>query len=296
VLQAHPHQLLRERHFSAFRVNWSPKDENLVEIARELNIGLNALLVVDDSPHECLLLRQKFPELLVLQVPEEIPQIPFCLERVAQLQRTSLTPEDRARPRLYAEDETRRRQMAASRTIEEYLTSLHMMMRIGVDDEDVAERIAQLTQRTNQFNLTTRRYTAAEIQRFMRDPDWLVAHFSLADVFGDNGLVGVALLRGLATGDAEFDSFLMSCRVIGRGAEAAFLDRLLEILTRAGVKRVRARYFPTRKNELVRDFWPKEGFQPVGDVYELDLLETGRRPSASRGIRVEEASLEGRPS
>ena len=147
-----------------------------------------------------------------------------------------------------------------------------MVMTVGVNDSKHIPRIAQLTQKTNQFNLTTRRYTEGDIQRFTHDADWLVAHFALADIFGDSGLVGVALIRGLTTKTVEIDTLLISCRVIGRKAETAFLCQLLHILKQCDVTYVRSTYIPTAKNMLVKDFWPQHGFQATGpNTYEIDL-------------------------
>ncbi|HYX20095.1 MAG TPA: hypothetical protein VFA98_04555, partial [Thermoanaerobaculia bacterium] len=141
---------------------------------------------------------------------------------------------------------------------------LRMVMTIGLDEPSAAARIAQLTQKTNQFNLTTRRHTEAEIAGWMRDPEWLVAHFALTDVCGDNGIVGAAIVRGASGPRPEFDTFLLSCRVIGRSAESAFLLSLLGLLRERGAERVRGAYVPTPKNTLVASFWTDHGFAEVG--------------------------------
>lgn len=276
VLQRHPHQLLREEQFAAMRVNWEPKPENVRALAHELNLGLDAFVFVDDSAHECLAMRQQLPQVTVVQVPSDPLDLPYCLDGVARLQITSRTGEDQARTRMYAQERQRRQTADTFRNHEEYLASLEMVMRVGFDDERHVARIAQLTQKTNQFNLTTRRYSEAQVSAFMRDPDWLVAHFSLADVFGDSGLVGVALVRGVTGKTAEVDTFLMSCRVIGRRAEQAFARHVLQRLADAGVERVVARYEPTPKNDMVRSFWASVDFTRAGEdgdaaVYEWDL-------------------------
>lgn len=294
ILQHHPHQLLREEHFAATRVNWEPKPENLRALAAELNLGLESFVFVDDSAYECLAVRQQLPQVTVVQVPSDPLELPYCLDGVARLQITSRTSEDQARTRMYAQERQRRQTAEAFRSHEEYLASLEMVMRVGLDDERHVARIAQLTQKTNQFNLTTHRYSEAQVLAFMRDPECLVAHFSLSDVFGDSGLVGVAIVRGVTgavgvTGaggkTAEVDTLLMSCRVIGRRAEQAFVCFVLQRLAAAGVERVVARYVPTPKNEMVRGFWPSLGFSALeteagndggageGSAYEWDLRQ-----------------------
>lgn len=301
VLAHHPHQVLREEHFAAMAVNWNPKPDNLRLLAQELNLGLDAFVFVDDSAHECLAVRRALPQVMVIQAPTSPLDLPRCLDGVARLQVTSLTSEDRARTQLYTQERKRQQQARSYQSLDAYLASLDMVMRLGIDDERHVARIAQLTQKTNQFNLTTRRYTEAQILAFMRDPDWLVADFALSDIFGDAGLVGVALIRGVATKTAEVDAFLMSCRVIGRRAEQAFAHALLSRLAQAGVERVVAYYLPTAKNEMVRQFWLSVGFEraggpadgPAPDVhlpgeaarYERDV--SGYQPSAdSPPLRV----------
>jgi FkbH-like protein len=287
VLRAHPHQVLREEHFAAMRVNWEPKPGNLQAIAEELNIGMDSLLFVDDSDFECQAVRRQYPEVMVVQAPGTPLELPECLDGIPRLEVLRLTDEDRRRAALYVGRRQDRQLKATAASLGDYLASLEMVMHVGLNDRRHAARIAQLTQKTNQFNLTTRRYTEADIIRFMDDPDWLVAHFRLADIFGDHGLVGVALIR-LEGETAEVDTLLMSCRVIGRGAESAFLAHLLAHLAQRGIRRVRGYYYPTAKNEMVKNFWPQHGFTVVdGETFELELA--GVLPEA-RFIRVETES------
>jgi len=283
VLRAHPHQLLREEHFAATRVNWEPKPVNLQAIAQELNIGLDALLFVDDSDFECEVVRRQCPGVMVVQAPGTPLELPECLDGIPQLEVLQLTDEDRRRATLYAGRRKDQQLKATAVSLDDYLASLEMVMHVGLDDHRQAARIAQLTQKTNQFNLTTRRYTEADIIRCMDDPNWLVAHFRLADIFGDHGLVGVALIR-LEGETAEVDTLLMSCRIIGRGAETAFLAHLLGHLAQRGIRSVRGYYYPTAKNVMVNSFWPQHGFTAIDEAaYELEL---GAVPEA-RFIRVE---------
>jgi len=293
VLAKHPHQVLREEHFAAVQVNWSPKPENLRSLAQELNLGLESFVFVDDSPHECLAVRQQLPQVTVVQVPTDPLQLPYCLDGVARLEITSRTTEDRDRTRMYSQERLRQASAESYRDIDDYLTSLEMVMRVGVDAERHVARIAQLTQKTNQFNLTTRRYSEAEILTFMRDPDCLVAHFSLADIFGDSGLVGLAIVRGMTGRVVEWDTLLMSCRVIGRRAEQAFVRHILRRLEASGVERVRALYKPTAKNEMVRNFWPSIGFAaaetPDADEYWYACDLPAGDPDKPIPVRVSEA-------
>ncbi len=286
VLRSHPHQLLRESHFAAMRINWEPKPHNLRSLAEELNLGLDSFVFVDDSHHECMAVRTELPQVEVVQTPSRPVDVPHCLERVARLEVLSLTSEDRDKTRMYVQERQRKELAATSADPAAYLASLQMRMRIGVDDAAPLSRLAQLTQKTNQFNLTTRRYDEVEVARRIAAPDWLVAHFSLADIFGDSGIVGLAMIA--VEGDtALLDSFLMSCRVIGREAESAFLEALLRVLQARGVVRLYAEYLPTAKNKLVENFLPEHGFTQQPDGRWLRDLAAPIAAAQMRPIAVE---------
>ena len=269
VLREHPHQVLRDEHFAARRVNWLPKPDNLISLAQELNVGLESFIFVDDSDHECAAVRQQLLQVEVVQTPSRPLDIPICLDHVARLEVLSLTAEDLAKTAMYAEERQRRGlKERADKSVEgiaDYLASLEMAMQISVDELAHLPRLSQLTQKTNQFNLTTRRYSEHQIQQYLVDDDWMVADFSLSDVFGSSGIVGLAIIRIADSHVAEIDTFLMSCRVIGRTAEAAFLHYLLRRLAEQGVDEVSAEYLPTAKNGLVKDFLPEHGFNLTSD-------------------------------
>jgi FkbH-like protein len=291
VLKEHPHQILRDEHFVARRINWLPKPDNLVSLAEELNLGLDSFLVVDDSDYECAALRHTFPQVEVVQTPVKPVDVPTCLEHVARLEVLSLTVEDLAKTELYSQERRRRESKQSSEkggaAPRDYLGSLEMKMRVRFNDSAHLARLTQLTQKTNQFNLTTRRYNEQQMQEFIVGNDWLVAHFSLADVFGDSGIVGLALVH-ITRQHAEVDTFLMSCRVIGREAESAFLHALLRHLADRGVNEVLAYYRPTPKNGLAKNFLPDQGFEErTEDRYWRDLRKDPPQPESAFPIRVE---------
>jgi FkbH-like protein len=295
VLKEHPHQLLRDEHFSAQRVNWLPKPDNLVSLAEELNLGLDSFVFIDDSEHECAAVRHRLPHVEVIQTPTKPVDVPACLEHVARLEVLSLTAEDLAKTELYAQERRRRdsrlRADSSSTGQGDYLASLEMKMRIGVNDSRSVARLSQMTQKTNQFNLTTRKYDEHQIREFILSGEWLVAHFSLADVFGDSGIVGLALFRSITPEQVELDTFLMSCRVIGREAESAFLHAVLRRLADQGTTEVVADYKPTAKNGLVKDFLPDQGFAKSEDGrYRRDLRKEPPQPEAAFPIAVELAA------
>ena len=290
VLQDHPHQLLRDSHFAARRVNWLPKAENLRSLAEELNLGLESFVFVDDSDHECAAVRHALPQVQVVQVPKRAVDVPACLDRVARLEVLSLTDEDRVKTAMYAQERLRRQMIqdvaADGAGQGPYLQRLQMKMRVGVDPLPHLARLSQLTNKTNQFNLTTRRYDEQQMRAFIEADDTLVLDFSLADVFGDSGIVGLAVWRRVAPGRADLDTFLMSCRVIGRLAETAFLETGLRLLAEQGVTEVAADYLPTAKNELVREFLPQHGFVRGRDERWLRRLDE-HPPAAPDAVPIE---------
>jgi len=278
VLRRHPHQLLKDEHFAAQRINWLPKPENLKSIAQELNLGLESFIFVDDSDHECSAVRYDLPEVEVIQVPSRLAEIPACLDALARLEIASLTREDLEKTAMYAQERLRRSQREklaeTGGSIGNYLKSLNMKMSVGLDDLSLVTRLAQLTQKTNQFNLTTRRYNEKDIAAKINDANTSVFHFSLADNFGDSGIVGMAIVEHDSGNGALLDTFLMSCRVIGRMAEQAFLNTILRYLKSRGVEELSADYILTRKNILVETFLPDNGFcQTVSGRYVRHLLK-----------------------
>ncbi len=267
VLQEHPHQILRDQHFAARRVNWEPKPDNLKALADELNLGLDSFIFVDDSSHECAAVRYALPQVEVIQTPSRAVEVPYCLDRVARLEVLSLTAEDLTKTEMYAQERMRREFMGNTGSNglggENYLYSLGMKMTINLDCIAHLSRQSQLTQKTNQFNLTTHRYNEHQIGEFIGKQNCLVADFSLADVFGDSGIVGLAIFTIRSDNRADLDSFMMSCRVIGREAESAFLHTLLRVLADRGIHEVYAEFLPTAKNGLAKDFLANQGFLAV---------------------------------
>lgn len=278
VLTQHPHQVLRESHFSGLRINWQPKHENLISLSKELNLGLESFVFVDDSDYECGMVRQELPQVQVIQIPKKTTEIPYCLDSLSRLEVLSLTQEDKNKTQLYAQERQRRdlqKQVDSSGGgVNTYLKSLQMRMTIELDSATHISRLSQLSQKTNQFNLTTHRYSEQQIQEFITSKDWLTASFSLADSFGDSGIVGLLLIHYETSSIASIDTLLMSCRVIGRKAESAFLEATLQYLANIGVTEIHSKYIPSFKNQLVSDFYQKHQFSEENDKHFTRSLVT----------------------
>jgi FkbH-like protein len=276
ALDEHPEMLLRSKDFAARRINWSDKAQNLREIAGELNIGLDTLVFVDDNPVECEFIREVLPEVTVLNVD---PQRPFSHARVVRncprFERLEISAEDRRRNELYAAQIERAQLQTSAATLEDYYRSLDMVATFGLVDEATRARVAQLTQKTNQLNMTTRRYAEQQIGQFTADREMRVFWTQVADRFGDNGIVGVMIVR--VSGDTwQLDTFLMSCRVIGRTVETAMLGMLAQHARSAGATRLVGEFVPTAKNAPAKDIYPAHGFRATGEtdsgtIWELDL-------------------------
>lgn len=270
AIRQHPAMLLREEQFAAVRINWKEKAENLGEIANELNLGLDSLVFLDDNPVERAQVRAALPEVCVPEWPEDPSEYVPALYSVlrAQLLRLQITEEDRSRAEMYRADVNRRAVLKSGADLESFYKSLDMKMTVGRAEPNVIPRIAQLTQKTNQFNLTTRRYTEAEIAQLSRSVDSRVYWMDLADKFGPNGIVGVLIANELKAGTWKIDTFLMSCRVIGRNVEQAFFATVAEEFAEAGVTQLIGEYIPTQKNALVVDLYARLGFsaEPSSDL------------------------------
>lgn len=261
VVRDHPNMILRPHHFAAIRVNWENKASNLQAIAAELNLGLDSLVFLDDSKFERAEVRSLVPSVTVPDLPEDPSDYPVFAAGLPFFDALSTTEDDRRRGQMYAEDRQRRSLQEGSSSLEDFLRDLGIKVTIRRADRMLAPRLAQLTQRTNQFNLTTRRYTESEIAAFLEQKDWHVYGVQACDRIGDAGIVGAALVQlDRSQAIARLDVFLMSCRILGRGIESAFLAGLCSDLRANECTTMLADYIPTDRNGLAKDFLAKHGF------------------------------------
>jgi FkbH-like protein len=281
ALEKHPGMLLKQEHFAALRINWNDKAQSLREIAKELNIGTDALAFLDDNPVERDRIRTELPEVTVVELPDDPMEFARIVRATPSFERLSLSDEDRERGRYYAEQRQRVELESSASSLEDFYRSLQQEVEISFVTSGTLTRVAQLTQKTNQFNLTTRRYNEQQIAEMGRDPAWQVYSLRVKDRFGDNGIVGVAITHD-ANGICEIDTFLMSCRVIGRTVETAFLSFLIDQARTRNTTQVQGRFLHTKKNDMVKDFYPVHGFRKTDErdgniLWSLDLNETEMR-------------------
>lgn len=283
VLEQHPHTVLRKEHFAAMRINWVDKASNIRQLARELNIGLDSLVFLDDNPAEVAQVTQELPEVLAYRLPKEEPErYAEFLAGLPLFDVLTLTDEDRRRGEEYRQQSLRRELEESCTSLDDYYARLEMVARVSPAAEEIIPRIAQLTQKTNQFNLTTRRYTEQEIRANVAAGAWHVYALELDDRFGKNGWVAVGILRPAPGGEEVWiDTLLMSCRVMSRTVERTFVALLSDEARRLGCRRLMGEYIPTAKNPMVAGLYPSLGFEPGAreGVWVLDLQRQRVEPS-----------------
>jgi FkbH-like protein len=259
VLANHPAMVLRPEHFASTRINWQDKSANMIEIAEELGLGLDSFVFVDDSAVECERMRQALPDVLTVHLAGEPALRASTLLGLGVFDTLSYSEEDRQRGAFYRQEAQRTALRGTAQSIEDFYRSLEMLLTVEPVSRTTLPRAADLTQRTNQFNLTTKRYTEGEFAAALAEPGCEAWVFRLVDRFGDNGIIGLAMLEG--TGPTVIIStLLMSCRVLRRTVEDAVLAVLATRARERGATAIEGRYRPTRKNGQTSGFYAERGF------------------------------------
>jgi FkbH-like protein len=262
VFLKHPGMVLQLTDISCFIANWQDKATNLRAIAQQLDIGLDSLVFIDDEPAERALIRRAFPEVVVPEMPDDPAEYIQSLEKHRCFQIVSLAREDLERADYYRANSGRTAAASSSNSLEEFLASLDMVARVAPVEPATLERSAQLISRSNQFNLTTRRHSAAEVRSRMESAEWVTLTVSLADRFGENGLISLLMARG-ENRDLFIDTWVMSCRVLKRTVEHFLLNQLCALARDKGLLAIHGEYIPTPRNVLVRDHYREMGFAQV---------------------------------
>ncbi len=261
AMDRHREMVLRREDFAGWRINWQDKAENVVELAAELRLGLEAVVFIDDSPAERARVSRALPEVLVPDWPQDYLLYAGALRSLRCFDVPSLTGEDRQRARTYAAERQRVTRRTELSSVEEWLEDLDIRVQALPLGDDHLPRATQLLNRTNQMNLRTRRLTESELKGWARAGGRKVWTFRVSDKFGDSGLTGLVSLEAGDEG-GEIVDFVLSCRVIGRKVEESMLHTVIAYARSAGLETVRARYFPTARNKPCLDFWRRSGFRP----------------------------------
>ncbi|WP_051330956.1 HAD-IIIC family phosphatase [Aneurinibacillus terranovensis] len=276
-IRHHPNMVLREKHFANIKANWNNKALNIKSIAEELNIGLESLVFIDDNPVEINLVKQVLPMVKCVQLPKDPALYVEKLKEVSWLfNKLSITEEDKERGKMYAEQRLRKEMEQSVNSVEEFLYGLDLQLEFVTVNEYNIARIAQLTQRTNQFNVTTKRYTVSDIDSYLNNSDYLVLAVRVQDKFGDYGIVGVVNIR--KTEIWRIDTFLLSCRVLGRGIEKAMLNQLIKLAQEDHVETIEGVYVKTSKNAPCESLYKDNNFSLVNNdekvfVYQLEVTK-----------------------
>jgi FkbH-like protein len=293
VIREHPGMVLREKHFSAMRINWEDKAANLEAIAKELNIGIESLVFVDDDPVNCERVGLAFPDVTVVRVPADPSRIPGLIPAMNDLNALQVTDEDLVKGRMYAEQKERTGLLQAAGSLDDYLRELKTEVLIKKADRFDLPRVTQLTQKTNQFNMTTRRRTEDEMAALASRPDRQVLSIRVKDKFGDSGIVGLVVLE-LEPEIWRIETFLLSCRVLGRKVEEAVVTHLIQKASQSRVRTLTGCFIPTAKNAAAASFYSQQGFTAKAGtdpaVWELDLAGRAAEKRGQELVTVTEAA------
>jgi FkbH-like protein len=286
----HPDMVLKLKDVACFVANWTDKAANLRSIAEQLNIGIDSLVFADDNPFERNIIRRELPLVAVPELPQDPALYSRCLADAGYFEALQITSEDFERGGQYRANVARETLRASHTDLAGYLKSLDMELRWQPFDRVGLQRIVQLINKTNQFNLTTRRYTEAEVLEIMNVPRSLTLQLRLLDQFGDNGIIGIVI--GKPEGDSiRIDTWLMSCRVLGRQVEEATVNLVVAEARRLRAERLVGEYIPTKKNSMVKDHYSKLGFRPLHaeedgrSTWALDVAEFEPFPTFMRMTR-----------
>ena len=279
VINNHPNMILRENHFGCLKINWNDKVTNLKEIAQELNIGLDSIVFIDDDPVNRDFVRETLPEVLTIELPKDPSLYVSTLTELNDFHVIKITEEDKQRGKMYTQQRMRVESEKNSTSFEEYLKQLNIKIHIKKADEFTIPRISQLTLKTNQFNLTTKRYQEEDIKTFSQDKKKIVGCARIEDKFGDNGITSVFIVKKDNEEEWIIDTFLLSCRVIGRGVEEGILDYIINEARKNNVKRIIGNFIPTKKNKPSESFLPNFGFEKENEHWIYDLEKYSKKPS-----------------
>lgn len=272
--EKHPDMILKLEDFSIFVANWNDKASNIKYIQNVLNIGMDSIVFIDDNPFERETVRSLVPGITVPDLPEDPSEYLSCLRSLNLFETASFSEADKIRTDMYREEIGRTREQAQYDSYEGYLENLEMKAEASPFDEFHTPRIAQLTQRSNQFNLRTIRYTEAEITAAANDKDKLTLYFTLKDKFGDYGLISVVIMDKKDDDNLFIDTWLMSCRVLKRGMEEFIVNKIVETAKENGFSHITGEYIPTPKNAMVKDIYSHLGFRDNGDsTFSCDTAE-----------------------
>jgi len=277
VIREHPNMILRENDFASMRINWNNKATNMREIAEELNIGFDSFIFLDDDPVNRALIKDTFPEIFSPELPKDPSRYSELLQSFIEFSTFQITDEDNQRNKMYLQQHNRAELKDSSDNLDEFLKKLNLQIFIKKSDSFSIPRISQLTLKTNQFNLTTKRYQEDDIRKFSNDENILVGCAQIKDKFGDNGITAVFIIKK-NTSEWLLDTFLLSCRVMGREVEKAILNYIINEAKKNNISKIKAQYIVTNKNKPIENFLLDNGFIKEDEYWVFDMNKTFNMP------------------
>ena len=274
VINGHPDMVLREENFACIKINWNDKATNILEISRELNIGLDSMIFIDDNPVECELVKERLPMVMTYLMPDDPTLFVDFVRGIDCFEKLDITEEDLNRTNMYRAQIKRASLQSQFESLDDFYRNLDMVITVKGASDFYIPRISQLTQRTNQFNLTTRRYTEEDVRSMVKDGRHRIYAFDVKDKFGDYGIVGLVIVEELNDKEWFVDTFLLSCRVMNRKVEDAMMAFVCEQALKSGIETVWGEYIPTRKNLPAKDFYKNLGFTEKAGKYFLNIKES----------------------
>ena len=272
VFREHPHAVLKEEHFAATKINWDDKVSNMRALAEEINLGIESFVFIDDDHINRDMVRKMLPEVKVVDFPEDPALYVKIISELDDFHTLTLTDEDKERGKTYATERQRKEVRNVAADLNEYLRNLQTVVTIDCANPITIPRIAQLIAKTNQFNMTTRRYTEEQVRELTGRPDFLIVSLSARDRFGDNGIVGVAIVEK-GSMQWRIDTFLLSCRVIGRRIEETLLAYIADQASKEGAGALIGEFIPTGKNMPAKGFYANNGFTRTSSTEAMELWE-----------------------
>jgi len=278
VIKEHPYMVLKEEHFASMRINWKDKVTNMKELVKEINIGLDSLVFIDDDPVNREFVKSVFPEILVVDLSNDPSTYAFKIENIIDFSVLKITDEDRNRGKMYLKQKKINELEESASDLQTFLSQLDLKIFIKDVNEFSLPRVSQLILKTNQFNLTTKRYQELDVEKMIQDPNFIVGCAQVEDKFGDNGITGVFIIKKENEKEWRIDTFLMSCRIMGRDVEKGIMAYIVNKAKENKIEKIKADFLPTQKNKPIENFLPDCEFKKDGDSWTYTIKSEVKFP------------------
>jgi len=285
VIEEHPDMILKKEHFASIKINWNDKVSNIKEISNELNFGLENFVFFDDDPLNREFMKSSLPQVLTVDLPADPSKYVRTIQEMNEFNLLKITDEDNQRGIMYSQQRDRKTLEKSSDNLEDFLKNMDLKITIKKADTFTIPRISQLILKTNQFNLTTKRYSLEEIQKMVQTDNFLIGCVQVEDKFGDNGITAAFIVEKNGTKEWILDTFLLSCRVMGRQIEKSILAYIIKIAKQNSIDKITANFIPTKKNQPIENFLPDCGFKKEKDFWSISLNDSFMAPDF---IKIEE--------